>query len=94
VPKWHPASAWTPPEAGVIDMWRISLRVRPEDWEVIDPEEAERARRIIIHAKRDQKASARAHLRRILGRYVEREPASLSFAYGEHGKPTQIDAPG
>ncbi len=84
---WRPLTDWSPPEGGVIDLWRIDLTVTEHDWETLDAEEAERARRIIIDAKRDQKAAARAHLRRILAGYVDEDPIALAFEYGEHGKP-------
>lgn len=87
---WHRAQAWTPPDEGVLDVWRIELTVHPDDWDLLDADEAAAARRIIIDAKRDQKASARAHLRRILARYVGAEPTALRFEYGEHGKPALV----
>jgi 4'-phosphopantetheinyl transferase len=87
---WGRADEWTAPESGVLDVWRMELVVRPGDWDLIDAEESERARRIIIDSKRDQKASARAHLRRILAKYTGIEPTALRFSYGEHGKPALV----
>jgi 4'-phosphopantetheinyl transferase len=86
--SWQPAAAWTPPDSRVIDIWRLDLTIREQDWEVVSPEEAERARRIIIDHKRDQKAAARAHLRRILSLYTGAKATELQFEYGEHGKPS------
>lgn len=85
--RWRPAREWTPPSEDVIDVWRFDLSVRDEDWDVLSPDEAQRARRIVVPAKAEQKAAARAHLRRILARYLDVDPGSLRFEYGEHGKP-------
>ena len=58
-----------------------------EDWDVLSPDESERASRIVVGEKRDQKAASRASLRRILARYLDVDPKSLRFDYGEQGKP-------
>ncbi len=71
----------------VIDIWRLDLTVLDEDWDLLSPDETERARRIVVADKSGQKASSRAHLRRILSRYTDIDPAGLQFEYGEHGKP-------
>ncbi len=84
---WRPASEWTPPVGDVIDVWRLDLSVTDEDWALLSPDESERANRIVVEVKRDQKASGRAHLRRILSLYVDIGASDLRFEYGEHGKP-------
>jgi len=84
---WRPARDWSPPIAGVIDVWRLDLTVADGDWDLLTTDELERAHRIVVEAKRHQKAASRARLRRILSRYVDTSPESLRFAYGEHGKP-------
>ena len=85
--SWRPAHDWTPPSGDVIDVWRLDLTVTEEDWTLLSWDESERADRIVVEVKRAQKASSRAQLRRILSRYVDVEPRSLRFEYGEHGKP-------
>lgn len=86
---WRPAREWEPPgHDDVIDVWRFDLEVREHDWAILTPDEVQSARRIVVEEKRDRKASARAHLRRILARYVDARPQDVRFAYGEHGKPT------
>lgn len=85
--SWRPADDWTPPSGDVIDVWRLDLTVTEEDWTLLSPDESERANRIVVEGKRNQKASSRAQLRRILSLYVDIEPRSLRFEYGEHGKP-------
>lgn len=85
---WRSPGEWTVPGPQTLDLWRIDLTLREEDWGLLTDEEAERARRIIIDGKRDQKAAARARLREILARYVKAPPGQLVFEYGEHGKPS------
>ena len=84
---WRPALGWRPGPDDVIDVWRLDLTIQEEDWALLSADETERARRIVIDEKRDQQASARAHLRRILARYVDADPEGLTFEYGTHGKP-------
>jgi 4'-phosphopantetheinyl transferase len=88
VPEWKEAEQWVEGPEQVIDVWRMPLRVAPQDWELLTEDESERARRIIIDEKRDQKAASRAHLRRILARYLDVDPKAIEFEYGEHGKPS------
>ncbi len=91
--RWQPARDWTPPERNFVDVWRLDLTVRDEDWNELSPDESERARRIVVREQRNQKAAGRARLRRILARYVDADPKSLRFEYGEHGKPALFDHP-
>ena len=91
--NWRPASQWTPSGEDVIDVWRLDLAVTEQDWSLLAPDEVERARRIVVERKRDQRASSRAHLRRILSLYVNVDPESLQFEYGEHGKPGLAEGP-
>jgi 4'-phosphopantetheinyl transferase len=88
---WRSHLDWTPLTEDAVDVWRLDLTVTEEDWEILSPDESERARRIVREGKRSQKASSRAQLRRILALYVDSEPASLRFEYGEHGKPQLAD---
>ena len=84
---WRPAHEWRPAPDNVIDVWRFALKVQEHDWAILTPEEVQTAQRIVIDEKRDRKASSRAHLRRILARYVGADPQDVKFTYGEHGKP-------
>lgn len=81
------AATWIPGDAHTIDLWAVELQVTPEDWTLLTPGEVAAARRIVVPPKRDQKAVARAALRRILSRYVGEPPERIAFAIGEHGKP-------
>ena len=85
--RWRPAREWEPAPDNVVDVWRFELEVQDDDWAILTPDETQTANRIVVEEKRDRKASARAHLRRILARYVGTPPQDVQFMYGEHGKP-------
>ncbi len=85
--RWRPAREWEPSSDDVIDVWRFELEVSEHDWAILTPDEAQAAKRIVIDEKRDRKASSRAHLRRILARYLSTRPQDVRFSYGQHGKP-------
>ena len=85
--RWLPAQEWDPAPDDVIDVWRFDLEVREHDWGILTPDEAQAANRIVVAEKGNRKASARAHLRRILARYLRAHPEDVRFIYGEHGKP-------
>lgn len=90
--RWCPAHEWEPAATDdVIDVWRFDLDVGEHDWAILSPDEARAAQRIVVDEIRDRKASSRAHLRRILGRYVGTDPQDVSFTYGKHGKPMLAD---
>jgi len=74
---------------GVVDLWQIDLAraISESDRELLNAEETAKADRIIVEDKRRQSYRARAELRRILGLYLDRDPRSLCFTYGEQGKP-------
>ena len=84
---WRPAREWEPTPDDVIDVWRFELEVQEDDWRILTPDETRTANRIVVEEKRGRKASARAHLRRILARYLGTLPQDVQFTYGEHGKP-------
>ena len=86
--RWRPAQEWELPPDNVIDVWRFDLDVHERDWAILTPDEVQTAQRIVVDEKRDRKASSRAHLRRILARYVGTDPQDVRFTYEEHGKPT------
>ncbi len=55
--------------------------------EVLDDDERRRADRYLRAEDRRRFVASRGTLRRLLARYVEREPAGLRFGCAEHGKP-------
>ena len=74
-----------------LDVWPISLdppagalaRLRA----TLSDDELERASRFRFRRDADRFVAGRGQLRRLLGRLVDVEPASLRFAYGPAGKP-------
>jgi 4'-phosphopantetheinyl transferase len=73
---------------GAIHVWRADLTA--EAGELDDPlcdEERERAARIVNERDGELWSRSRGLLRALLGRYLQRDPRSLRFATGEHGKP-------
>ena len=91
-------STWLPPTeacwslpASEVHLWRATLDVSATQLTALSAtlgdDEPERAARRIFERDRRHFVAARGTLRMLLGRYLKREPASLSFEYGPHGKP-------
>jgi 4'-phosphopantetheinyl transferase len=81
------------PELGhdVVHVWRAALNRPPSIVEafrsILAPDETDRANRFHFAKDRDHFIVSRATLRLILSRYLQIEPRSLRFCYGQHGKP-------
>jgi 4'-phosphopantetheinyl transferase len=60
---------------------------------LLSPDELERAKRFKFDHLRQRFVLCRAILREILGQYISADPASISFAYSENGKPSIADMP-
>ena len=77
-----------------VDIWRLDLDepLPPEALATLSDDERRRGDRLPGHCRRRRWLAGRAWLRRILGGYTGRQPASLAFGYGGHGKPVLIDA--
>jgi 4'-phosphopantetheinyl transferase len=74
--------------AGAIDVWRADLTAIEDNLEnLLGADERARAERIVPARKRVLWARSRGVLRALLGRYLERDPRTLRFALGPHGKP-------
>jgi 4'-phosphopantetheinyl transferase len=56
-------------------------------FEVLSPDERQRAARYHFQRDREHFCVARGALRSILGDYLNRPPARISFSYGPYGKP-------
>ncbi len=91
VPPWR-----TPPETLALECdevhaWRATLDQSPSQIQSLllnlATDEQTRAERFHFARDRARFIVARGVLRAILGRYLNREPACLSFCYGSHGKP-------
>jgi 4'-phosphopantetheinyl transferase len=83
---WAPASTFTGPDAERIDVWRIRLDGEPP-LGLLTEDERRRADRLLGADRRRQFASARASLRMLLGRYLERSPEAVELRLGQNGKP-------
>lgn len=75
-----------------VDCWFLRIaEPTQDDWDLLSVDEKARADRFIVHPPKRQFVSTRAWLRRTLSAYLSRgrgrDPKSLEFVYGEHGKP-------
>lgn len=90
-PHWQ--SATTPPDLGERDVqiWHLPLSINDGRLEqclqVLATEETERAAKFAFPYLRQRYIAAHGMLRLILGAVLNREPASLEFRKGDHGKP-------
>ena len=75
-----------------VHVWRVSLdesrvtELRP----TLSPDECARADRFHFERDRNRFIVARGSLRKILGRYLGKDPARLSFIYSQYGKPSLL----
>jgi 4'-phosphopantetheinyl transferase len=85
---WAPDPATPRATAGVVDVWRADLEAIGDGLEdLLCAEELTRAARIVPARKRVLWARSRGMLRELLGRYLDRDPRTLRFVLGPHGKP-------
>src|SRR5205085_2573900 len=74
-----------------VHVWRANLDRTAEDvrqfQQLLSVDEQERAARYHFPRDRDHFIVGRGLLRTILGHYLERDPAGLSFCYNPQGKP-------
>jgi 4'-phosphopantetheinyl transferase len=77
---------------GAVHVWRADLATASvtDLVDVLSDEERARARRFVNERDGELWQLSRCLLRVLLGRYVQREPASLRFLTGEHGKPELV----
>src|SRR5688572_15010542 len=90
---------WDPPPPDVaaskteVHVWRVQLgemlvaEMRPN----LSPDECARADRFHFAKDRNRFIVARGSLRMILGSYLDRAPAAVSFSYSNYGKPALLD---
>ncbi|HSO18986.1 MAG TPA: hypothetical protein VLT88_05995, partial [Desulfosarcina sp.] len=85
----HPEQPTLSP--GQIDLWRFRLDLAGAEaaalTALLNDAELARAERLLDPLKSNGFVVARGRLRQILGRYLDRAPDDISFAYGDHGKP-------
>jgi 4'-phosphopantetheinyl transferase len=88
---WAPGPLRPALAGGALDVWRADLaEVTPNLGERLCDDELARARRIASEREAELWRRSRGLLRELLGRYLQREPRSLRFASGKHGKPELI----
>ncbi len=83
------------PGRGAVDLWRFDLDGlgRPDD-RCLAPAERERRDRFVRGEDGRRYAASRVLLRRILGAYLDSDPALVPIALGLHGKPALARAGG
>lgn len=78
--------------AAAVHVWRADLDRAP-DWRLLSTEERRRAGLMRVPGAGERWAAARAALRRVLARYLRRDPAAVEIAVDERGKPWAPGAP-
>ncbi len=82
-------------DAGCVHVWRAWLDPATETLDaygaLLSDDERARADRFKFDHLRRRFTAARGALRRLLGGYLLRDPGSIEFEYGRHGKPTLAD---
>jgi len=82
------AELWLPRDE--VHVWRVSLdqpQRLAELEALLAPDERQRAARLRFKEDRDHFVIARGSLRRLLGKYLNLNPADLDFSYSAYGKP-------
>lgn len=89
--NWPPPAAGLMPKLSGVHVWAVPLIPTSAGnvgyAEVLSPEERERAAAYRLPGPRQRFIIARGALRRLLGGYLQCEPAALEFDYGARGKP-------
>lgn len=71
-----------------VHVWYAQMKLDQLFRHLLTEDEQRRADRFVFEHHRQYFIFARAMLRRILGHYLQRNPAEIHFLYGEHGKPS------
>jgi 4'-phosphopantetheinyl transferase len=88
VRPWEPGPLRPPLGEGTVHVWRANLdTVSGEVTELLSGDERARAERMLNAGKAQRWSRARGVLRELLGRYLDRDPGTLCFRTGAHGKP-------
>ena len=90
--SWRAQPARPTIEPEEIHVWCIELDLPDSDIErdfhILSVDERDRAYRFAFKKGRTHFIAARGALRRILGLYLQVDPAGLQFVYASHGKPS------
>jgi 4'-phosphopantetheinyl transferase len=89
VPHWAASSDFPgAPSAAAIDVWLFDLDQNATSViETLDERERLRASRFIFPIDSRRYAAAHGYLRIVLAQYLQCEPSSITFEYGQWGKP-------
>ena len=93
---WHNPPSKPELTAEEVHLWRFPLNSPKPLERLLNEEEQKRAQRLLIPDKARAFVVARARLRQILAGYLDLDPETLRFTYGQSGKPALIgvaDAP-
>jgi 4'-phosphopantetheinyl transferase len=86
-----PIDVWSQLSPGTVHLWQMQIAtvkgelIQWQGW--LSADETARADRFRRDLDRRQFILSRGGLRYLLGRYLNRDPATLTFDYGEYGKP-------
>jgi 4'-phosphopantetheinyl transferase len=90
-PRIDPACLPAAPGSGVAHLWLVELAAAERAtgilWASLSADERARTGRFHREGDRRHFTLARGMLRRVLGRYLDQDPAALVFEYGHAGKP-------
>lgn len=87
-PTWAPGPLRPVLDEGAVHVWRADLAASSDEvCELLCEDERARAERMLRERDRRLWSRSRGVLRALLGRYLQRDPRSLSFVVGAHGKP-------
>jgi 4'-phosphopantetheinyl transferase len=78
-----------PPPAHLIHVWRLRIATAPLATLIplLSADEIAYAARFVRTEDHDRFVAVRGWLRRLLGAYLDREPAEIAFSHGPQGKP-------
>lgn len=94
--KWETTDEPGELKSGNIDLWRVNLNCNDEYvrsvFEILSPDEKQRADRYRFEKDRRQFAVCRGILKRIIGGYLSVYPQAVQFSYNPFGKPYLTDS--
>jgi 4'-phosphopantetheinyl transferase len=91
IPSWTPALSAPRLLPGGLHLWKINCEAQTPAldalWPVLSQQERKRAKGMRVKRHRERYVRAHAGLRRILSTYININPNSIEFLYGDQGKP-------
>ncbi len=91
IPNWQPAPISVEASTEEVHLWLASIDIAAADVEllhgILTNDERERAARFHFERDRNRFIAGRGLLRILLGGYLRKPPADISFTYNPNGKP-------